>query len=394
MAGPSTPQAPVPQSPLRASSLLPVADITLVDHKINILGVVKSVSVPQKSRGPDYFISVVLIDETSPNDGLPLTLFAPVESQLPQVGEPGCVAYLTNMKITEYEGSLLGCGHQRSRVVCFSSQPDGEMLTSGGEDSEVPGAVRQRAQFLLEWVATAEPALVTVEPSQLPPESQSQAPITTPPPDNALSSALEDVGPVFQPPTFLTVMFHPTWPVRTLREVLDSTVVPSRFRVRVKFLQVVQPLDECCQLRCPQCKHHFPPSEETQGNSSRECDRCSGSEPVNLRYMYTLTLLIGDSSGATSLTHLSDTDADEFFRNLPPADLTESTSTRQSLLKVLSSLCGGQDPFPTSCDLHSLLSDKSRPWINCCLQTYPSCMGTQLRIVDTWYVHGEHHQLS
>ena len=409
--GPSNQPASIPLSPLRASSLLPLSDITIVDHKINIIGVIKTVSLPQKSRGPDYFISVVLIDETSPSDGFPLTLFAPVENELPQLGDPGSVVYLTNMKIIEYEGSMLGCGHQRSRVVCFTSKPDsGEMVTKGGDDADVPNNVRQRAQFLLEWVATAQPALVTVEPSQLQPESQaptSVAPAENPsssvqvdpaantsssvqvdPAANTSSSVQVGSGSVFEPPTFLTVMFHPTWPLCTLRDVLASSAVPSGFRLRVKVLQVVQPLDECCQLRCPQCKHHYPPSQEEEKDqgSNGECERCSEGEPVNLRYMYTLSLLVGDSSGVTSLVHLTDTDADDFFRNLPPADLKEDSTTRESLLKILRSLCGGEDPFSTSSDPQCLLSGKSRPWIDCCVQTYPSWKGAQLRIIDTWYI--------
>ena len=397
--GPSNQPASVPLSPLRGgSSVLPLSDITIVDHKINILSVVKTVSLPQKSRGPDYFISVVLIDETNSSDGFPLTLFAPEENELPQVGDPGSVVYLTNVKITEYEGSILGCGHQRSRVVCFTSQSDsGEMVAKGGDDADVPNNVRQRAQFLLEWVATAQPALVTVEPSQLPPESQtttSVAPAANPsssiqvdPAANTSSSVQVDSGPVFEPPTFLTVMFHPTWPLCTLRDVLGSSAVPLGFRLRVKVLQVAQPLDQCCQLRCPQCKHHYPPSQEEENQGSNgECERCSEGEPVNLRYMYTLSLLVGDLSGVTSLVHLTDTDASDFFRNLPPADLNEDSTTRESLLKILRSLCGGEDPFSTSSDPQRLLSDKSRPWIDCCVQTYPSWKGAQLRIIDTWYI--------
>ena len=282
---------------------------------------------------------------------------------------------------------MLGCGHERSRVIIFSTQPDsnGDMLCTGGD---VPSNVRQRAQFLLEWVATAQPALVTLEPSQLPPESQDQAPTNTsiappPPPPAKIPSVSVSSGPVFNPPTFLTVMFHPTWPLSTLKDVQDSATVPSGFRVRVKVLKVAVPLDECCQLRCPKCKHQYPPSPPVE---DKMCERCSEvGESINLQYMYTLSLLIGDSSGATSLAHLSDTDADCFFQNLPPADLKEDSTTRESLLNILTVFCGGQDPFPVSCDLQCLLVDKSRPWIDCCVQTYPSQKGTQLRIVDTWY---------
>ena len=389
LSGPASQPGSVPKSPLAGSSLPPIADIVLVEHKIRVIGVVKSVSAPQKSRGPDFFISVVLIDETSPSDGLPLTLFAPVQNQLPDIGDPGCVAYMMNIKITEYDGSLLGCGHQRSKVVCFSSSPNGGISLTGGGDSDISGAVRERASFLLEWAATAQPALLSTEPSQLPLESQAVSSLPLPP---STSPSQRDPELVFEPPTFLTVMFHPTWPLSTLRDVLDdSRDVPSCFRVRLKVLQVVMPLDDCCQLRCPKCKRRFPSSSssEDDGGSNRECERCSDGDSVVLtRFMYCLSLLVGDASGATSLAHLSDTNADEFFQNLPPANLMGSPSLRRSLLKILTSLCGGRDPFPTPEDPPSLLSDKSRPWINCCVQT-SSCKGTQLRIVDTWFLNGD-----
>ena len=391
-----TAAAPVPVSPLRSSSLLlPITDITLTEHKINVVGVVKSVSLPQKSRGPDYFISVILIDESSASTGLPFTLFAPLEDQLPKLGDPGCVAYMTNIKVIEFEGNLLGCGHQRSRVDCFNLGPDGEMVSTG--KSDVPSAVRDRAKFLLEWVATAKPVLVTVEDSQLPPESQphTQTPPPPPPPTTVTTSSTKSspvqTGSMFDPPVFQTVMFHPTWPINTLSDVLESPVL-SCFRVRVKVMGVLQPLslDDCCQLRCPQCKHLSSLSETNHSSGNNQvCDWCSvgNPEPIILRFMFSLSLLVNDSSSQTCTVHLTDTDAEEFFRDLSPDNLRENETTRRSLVKILTTLCGGADPFQNRLEDPSVLvGDKSRPWIDCCIQTYPSSKGTQLRIVDTWFL--------
>ena len=380
---------PLSQSPLKSSILLPIADIILSDQKINVIGVVKSVSVPQKSRGPDYFISVVLIDETSSTDGLAFTLFNPYEDQLPKLGEPGSVTYLMNIKITEYEGSLLGRGHQRSKVVCFSLQPDGEMVSTAAHEINVPNDVKERAKFLLEWVDSAQPMLNIVEDSELNSQSQAPGPLPSQLRTTALSSSvdcsnIQDVTATescFRPPTYLTLMLHPTWPITALKDVQESLHVPACFRVRVKVLQILQPLDECCQLRCPVCKYRFPINNT---NICHNCSKKTGEDSTSeLQFMYCISLLIADSS-ATAHIHLSDTDAEEFFQNLPPGNLSEEDDTRQSLLRILTNLTGRKDPFVTPHNPSSLLVDRSCPWVDCCVQTYSSCKGAQFRMVDTW----------
>ena len=372
---------PITQSPPTTATqppLKPIADISLTDKKINFVGVIKTVSTPQKSKGPDYFVSVTLIDETSSTEGLTFTFFNPREDQLPKMGDPGSIAFLRNMSISDYQGSLLGRGHQRSKAVCFSLQPDGELTATAGSDSEVPGAVRDRAKALLEWVASAELQLGALEDSEM--DSQPSAPHPPPPGDRSVSSKQSDPDLDFIPPTFLTLVLHPTWKINALSDIQTYPKVPSCFRVRVKVLQVLQPLEDCCQLRCSQCKYKFAPTKKV-GAACAHCKREGKSG--SLRYMFFLSLLVRDAT--TSVTvHLSDTDADEFFQDLPAAYLHDSPSTRESLQKILNSLTGGHDPFlPIQV---SPLSDKRWPWIDCCLQTYSSCKGIQFRIMDTWFV--------
>ena len=275
------------------SAPLSIADITPTNQKISFVGVVKSVSVPQRSKGPDYFISITLIDESSPSDGLVCTFFNPLENHLPKFGEPGSVAYLVNMKIVEYEGDILGRGHQRSRVVCFTKHADGEMKSTT-TDSDVPTAVKERARALLDWVATARPQLNIMEDSQLDSEYQNLPPSRLSPPADHFSSTADSSESNFMPPTFLTQMSHPTWEVSTLKDVEACQSVPSRFRLRVKVLQVLQPLKECCQVRCPKCKYKFP--LEMAGMECENCTSTNENDTSELRFMYSMSLLIGDAS--------------------------------------------------------------------------------------------------
>ena len=352
-------------SPLRPT-LKPIADLSLADRKINFVGVIKTVSPPQKSRGPDFFTSVVLIDETSQVEGMPFTFFNPQESQLPEMAAPGSVAYLCNMELSEYEGRLQARGHERSKGVCFKKQSDGRIISTR-PNLEVPVVVKQRVKALLEWVVSAQPLLEDLEDSAL---------------DNPASATSivchSPSRPSFKPPTYLTLIFHPTWEISSLISILLADRVPSCFRTRVKVLQVLQPLEECCQLRCPQCKYKFSSSQKA-GTVCTHCKKEGKADASKLRYMFCLSLLVQDNS--TSLeVHLTDTDADEFFRDLSPSNFVEDASIQQELWKILSALVGGTDPFllSTSNDFH--------PWIDCCIQTYPSHKGTQFRIVDTWFI--------
>lgn len=359
-----------------SSALKPIADLTPTNQKINFVGIVKSVTAPQKSKGPDYFITVTLIDETSSTEGFSFTLFNPIEGQLPRLGEPGSAAFLSNVNISEHQGSLIGQGHQRSRIVCFSLQPDGEVNAIIGVECEVTDAVKERAKALLKWATNSQTLFSNVEDSEF--DFHSQTPRTDAPEEYESQSN-------FMPPTFLTLMLHPTWEISDLKDVQACPNVPSCFRVRVKVLQVLQPLNECCQLRCPECKYRFPLTEA----AGTECSNCKSNDKdtmAKLRFMFCLSLLIQDAT-ATCQAHLTDTDADEFFQDLLPANLHENPITRESLLTLLSVLTGRQEPFLLLPVQTPSMTDTSRPWIDCCIQSYSSYKGTQLRIVDTWFLH-------
>lgn len=367
-----------PPSPLRLSATLKsIADLNVTDKKINFVGIVKSVTAPQKSKGPDYFITVILVDETSSHEGFNFTFFNPIEDQLPKLGDLGSAAFLSNVNISEYQGGLMGSGHQRSHVVCFSLQPDGEVKPITGIDCEVGDAVKERAKALLEWAASCQ-SLFNVEDSEL--DFQSQIPPLT---DVSTVPSQCDSEPSFMPPTYLTLMLHPTWEVSVLKDVEACSAVPSCFRVRVKVLQVLQPLEECCQLRCPQCKYRFPLTKAA-GTECNNCARKDEDSLAKLRFMFCFSVLIQDAT-ATCRAHLSDTDADEFFQGLIPANLNENPNTQKSLLSALTTLTGRQEPFLPA--QSPSVTDKSRPWIDCCVQSYSSSEGTQLRIVDTWLLH-------
>ena len=343
------------------------------------MGVIKTSSLPRKSKGPDYFTSCTLIDETSPVDGIAFTFFNPKENQLPKLGPPGSVAYLQSMELSDYQGSLQGRGHERSRVICFNMEPDAKIVSSSS--TEVASEVMQRVEALLEWVVSAQPLLGSAgDPHQvLSPSSAS--------PTHSLPKQSESN---FNPPTFLTLTFHPTWEISSVESIKSCSKVPSCFRACVKVLQVLQPLEQCCQLRCPHCKYRFSPTHEA-GASCTNCRRRGKTALPKLRFMFCLSLLVRDAS-ASVCVHLSDTDADDFFQELQPVNLHDNPSSRDTLLSVLYSLTGGHDPFLSS-SLSSPSSSSSsspslkyRPWVDCCVQSYPSDKGTQFRIVDTWYV--------
>ena len=368
LSGSLPPTLPLP----RKSALRPIASLSLADRKIDFIGVIKKSSTPQKSKGPDFFTTATLIDETSQPEGLPVTFFNPIESQLPRLGPAGCVAYVQNVNFSEYQEILQACGHERSRVMCFSREPGGEVVSSSRD--EVALEVMQRVEALLEWVAVAQPLTEAAEDSIQSPSH------TTPPPPHPSLPPLTSLSP----PLFLTLTFHPTLELSSLESIKSSEKVPSLFRARVNLLQVLHPLHQCCQLRCSQCKYRFSENYKAGNNCPRCVEKRMGqADAPKLRFMFCFSLLVSDSTGQMCL-HLSDTNADEFFRNLQPASLTDSPPTRESLLEIFCSLTGSCDPFlPTTSDLSP---SSFRPWVDCCIQTYPSEKGKQFRVVDTWYV--------
>ena len=55
------------------------------------------------------------------------------------------------------------------------------------------------------------------------------------------------------------------------------------------------------------------------------------------------------------------------FPDLPATNLYVDHTTRDELLKRLSYLCGGANPFDTPA---ASMKSYSRPWLDCCIKTY------------------------
>ena len=55
------------------------------------------------------------------------------------------------------------------------------------------------------------------------------------------------------------------------------------------------------------------------------------------------------------------------FPDLPAANLYVDHTTRDELLKRLSYLCGGANPFDTPV---ASMKSYNRPWLDCCIKTY------------------------
>ncbi|KAL6545541.1 hypothetical protein OROGR_009415 [Orobanche gracilis] len=74
--------------------------IACVNQKVNVIGVVIESSLPQKSKGTDFFVSVRIIDESRPSPGFGITIFAETMDRLPHVESVGDILLISQVVVT------------------------------------------------------------------------------------------------------------------------------------------------------------------------------------------------------------------------------------------------------------------------------------------------------
>ena len=101
-----------------------ISSLKVGDTKISVCGVVKYFKPPMRSRGRDYYTSLTIVDDSSPDEGLNCVIFNPSQALLPPLKHTGEVVILKGLKINSYQTKLQGMGHERTQVAVFSCNPD------------------------------------------------------------------------------------------------------------------------------------------------------------------------------------------------------------------------------------------------------------------------------
>ena len=114
---------------------VPLKDLKLNMGKINVAGVVDFFKQPQQSRGNDYFISLSLIDKTTPTNPMSTIVFQPIESKLPKIDRIGRIVLLRNVNVGSFNDHLQVVAYKFSTFLVFP--PDSLSPISASEGASL-----------------------------------------------------------------------------------------------------------------------------------------------------------------------------------------------------------------------------------------------------------------
>lgn len=87
-------------------------------REVNVIGVVEDIMPPSKSRGSDWMCTFTIADDRC-DGGLKVRFFKPMESELPRIQSIGDVVILRNLRITEWNGMIVGNSSNNTTWMVF-----------------------------------------------------------------------------------------------------------------------------------------------------------------------------------------------------------------------------------------------------------------------------------
>ncbi|XP_060200017.1 protection of telomeres protein 1a-like isoform X6 [Lycium barbarum] len=94
----------------RRDEYTPIAEaMSLINNKVNLIGLVLQTGFPKKSKGTDFFCLVKIIDESYPNGGLSVNIFTETMDKLPVVlSHGGDIILLSQVVLRKHVAGCFG----------------------------------------------------------------------------------------------------------------------------------------------------------------------------------------------------------------------------------------------------------------------------------------------
>ena len=129
-----------------------IANLKPYDEKVNVFAVVKDFHSPAKSRGTDYYLTMTIVDESSPEEGVHCNIFNRQENRLPHVRSVGDIVCLHRMYVNEYGGEPQLVSRKYSSAICFDGRAETKIVPRTGSVSYTFASEEyDRVKQLREW---------------------------------------------------------------------------------------------------------------------------------------------------------------------------------------------------------------------------------------------------
>ena len=421
----------------RTYTYIQLADLRPHKDKVDVFGVVKDFQPPMKSRGTDYYVTMTLVDESSTKEGIHCNIFNREENRLPHIKNIGDVVCLHRMYVDEYGGAPQLVSRKYSSTICFDGRVGTKVVPRTGSMSYTFKEEEcKRVKQLRKWYQRQDkknPMAMANKPAsdqamqqtngqlggqqashkedgqqasrkedgqqvtreedgqqatreedreqatreedeqQASREQDGQQELDS---AEATKTSINDIKIVSSVSVAITTTLHPNIQFTSIKDVIATEKVPSKFRCRVKVMGIVSPLsvEEMVVLRCNECSYLTPVPRNLELDltgsyiTDQPCKVCTSNITRHnvplLCCMYFFRMKLEDESGKSLVTYVSGNEAVKFLSGVPPTNFFRNQIQRYALLEVLYTLTGDNDPFITADTKHP------RPWVECCLLSY------------------------
>ena len=411
----------------RVYSYTQLADLRPLKDKVYVFGVVKDFRPATKSRGTDYYLTMTLVDESSTEEGIHCNLFNRDKNRLPHIQSIGDIVCLHRVYVNEYGGAPQLVSRKYSSAISFDGRVGTRVVPRTGFVSYTfTQAERERVKQLRKWSQRQE-RKKPMAMANKPPSDQAVQQASGQPGGQAsreqdggqasreqdggqishdqdggqisreqdggqasreqnggqeldsakgTKSSINDIKIVSSVSVAITTTLHPNIQFTSIRDVIATKKVPSKFRCRVKVMGIVSPLsvEEMVVLRCNECSFLRPIPRKLELDltdsyiTDQPCWLCASDTTRHhiplLRCMYFFGMKLEDESGKSLVVYASGNEAVKFLSGIPPTNFYRKQIQRYALLEALYTLTGENDPFITDDKRHP------RPWVECCLLSY------------------------
>ena len=140
-------------------------------RNVALCGLVKFYKPPSKSRGPDCYIIVHIVDESSPTNGITCVIFNPSKDKLANVGSVGAIALIKGVHIEMQRGgtNMQGLGHEHTLVGLFAGAESSAIPDRIGSWYELRSDEKKRIEELRLWSKREGPFLLNSQLEEVTP---------------------------------------------------------------------------------------------------------------------------------------------------------------------------------------------------------------------------------
>ncbi|GLD91770.1 hypothetical protein PINS_up000303 [Pythium insidiosum] len=381
-------QAPTGGHATRGSPYIYTKLGELIPGNANLYGVVVNMSLPKRSDGSDYYMSVQIIDETTPRreDATQVMVFYPSLDRMPKILYVGDVVRFHKIKINRYQDRIQGiCSSRATRYLVLRRRDDGTIEQQTDNSSwTFDVSDEERFRQLSEWSRQILCSDVTLPPGFAAEQSEGanakqwyelhfrEVSSVMLVPDFVPDVQLRDPRPGKQRASRIA---HQTAQERRTHEAntasasairLVTALVPRHIvdKVPITPIQVVLTASQVPRkYRCHARVTRLWPSDV-----SKLCKRVATNDSA--QFVYSFVLRLTDTTGELDVI-VHGSDAETFLQGIPPSDLSQPTASRTRVEQLLA----------------SLLSPQQAP-IDCCLKSYrpatqSSAATVRYRLFDT-----------